>query len=181
MTTVIRVDVVLQEAVDTPYRDLVTRPTGVAVRDRVLRVLRDRAATDAELDFSAVGVLDFSCADEVVAKLAVVLHAAASPRLRLSGLRPDHIDAIEGALERHEGVVLVAFSSDAEPQLLGAAHDDWRTVIRALGQLGRTPAAPIADQLAWSVGRADRALRALADHQCVVAHPDATYELGAVA
>jgi len=45
--TPIRLDLVLREAVATPYRDLVTRSTGVAVRNHLLATLRDRPLADA--------------------------------------------------------------------------------------------------------------------------------------
>ena len=61
---------VLRRTVCDLYTDLVTRPTGAAVRDGIekqLAELGDRTLT--VIDFSYVGLLDYSCADEIVAKL----------------------------------------------------------------------------------------------------------------
>ena len=69
MNGVIPLDAVLREATRQAYRDLVTRPTGAAVRHRLVSTLRDHDRTEALLDFSRIGLVDFSCADEVVAKL----------------------------------------------------------------------------------------------------------------
>lgn len=60
----------LRRSVCHLYSDLVTRPTGAAVRREIehqLAAAGDRTLT--VIDFSQVGLLDFSCADEVVAKL----------------------------------------------------------------------------------------------------------------
>jgi hypothetical protein len=181
VSAIIRLDIVLHETVDTAYRDLVTRPTGAAIRHRVITVLRDMPDLDAELDFSEVGVMDFSCADEIVAKLLVETLGSQLPRLRLRGVRDDHAEAIDYALARYDLVVVAILASSPEPRLLGAAPEDWRAAFRTLTQLGRTAAPPVAEVLAWPVGRTTEALRGLVSRQCVVQHPDATYELGAVA
>lgn len=171
----------LREAVATPYRDLVTRPTGAAVRHRVMTVLRDTSACDAQLDFSDVGLMDFSCADEVIAKLLVETLNLPAQRLILRGVGAHHADAIEHALARYDLVIVAILTESPEPRLLGAAPDDWRATFRALTQLGRAPVPPIAAALSWPSWRATAALEGLTRRRCVVAHPDATFELGAVA
>ena len=59
----------LRETLTTPYSDMVTRSTGVALRDRIEQAITGASHRTTQLDFTAVGLLDFSCADEVVAKL----------------------------------------------------------------------------------------------------------------
>jgi hypothetical protein len=52
------------------YSNLVTRPTGAAVRNEIERLvgqMHERSLTI--IDFTHVSMIDFSCADEVVAKL----------------------------------------------------------------------------------------------------------------
>jgi hypothetical protein len=181
VSAIIRLDIVLHETVDTAYRDLVTRPTGAAVRHGVITVLRDLPDDHAELDFSEVGVMDFSCADEVVAKLLVETFGMQFPRLRLRGVRDDHAEAIEFALARYDLVMVAVLTSSPEPRLLGSAPEDWRAAFRTLTRLGRAAAPPVADQLAWPVERTTDALQGLASRHCVVQHPDATFELRAVA
>jgi len=181
MSAIIKLDVMLQEAVATPYRDLVTRPTGAAVRHRVLTVLRDTPDNDAQLDFSQVGLMDFSCADEVIAKLLVEILDLPVQRLMLRGVHENHADAIEHALARYDLVVVALLVESAEPLLLGSAPEDWRDAFRALTRLGRAAAPPVADALSWTVSRTMDALQGLARRRCVLAYPDATFELGAVA
>lgn len=181
MSAIIRLDVMLREAVATPYRDLVTRPTGAAVRDRLLTVLRDSSDSDAQLDFSEVGLMDFSCADEVIAKLLVAVLDQPLQRLMLRGVHENHADAIEHALARYDLVIVALLIESQELQLLGSAPEDWRDAFRVLTRLGRAAAAPVADALSWPVQRTSDALHGLARRRCVVAYPDATFELGAVA
>ena len=70
MISHIDVSSVLKRSVCDLYSNLVTRPTGAAVRigiEHHLDEIGDKSL--AVLDFSHVGLLDFSCADEIVAKL----------------------------------------------------------------------------------------------------------------
>ena len=63
------------------YSNLVTRPTGAAVRGQIERLLNDtREQTLTVIDFSQVSMIDFSCADEVIAKLLLRYCAEDPPR-----------------------------------------------------------------------------------------------------
>ncbi|HEY5088207.1 MAG TPA: hypothetical protein VII66_12685, partial [Gemmatimonadaceae bacterium] len=108
----IDVSTVLRRAVSESYSNLVTRPTGVAVR--VYIEAQIQAASDCVvtvIDFSSVGMMDFSCADEIVAKL-VMQHESGNPSFVFSGLSESHIEAIDVVLERH-GMSLVSQESDS--------------------------------------------------------------------
>ena len=69
MITHIVLEAVLRTSLAAPYADLVTRPTGRAVRASIEQAL-DADAGVALLDFTGVRLMDFSCADEIVAKLS---------------------------------------------------------------------------------------------------------------
>ena len=69
MRQTIRVERLLRESVETPYCNLVTRTTGRLVRRSIARELAAVDAPLALLDFSDVGLVDFSCADGIIAKL----------------------------------------------------------------------------------------------------------------
>lgn len=181
MSAVIRLDHMLREATEMSYRDLVTRPTGAAVRHRVVSTLRGQTSLDARLDFSHVGLVDFSCADEIVAKLLVMTADLPLTRLVLLGVREDHAEAIEHALICHGLAVVVFEAGAAQPRLLGSASADWHAAFGALSRFGRSTAHPVAEVLTWELTRARDALDGLAASRCVLAHPDATYELGGLA
>ena len=55
MKQTIRIEQVLRETVRTPYSDLVTRPTGRAVRSGIQQAMAAVPAGLALLDFSEVG------------------------------------------------------------------------------------------------------------------------------
>lgn len=111
----------LHQAVSAHFSNLVTRPTGVAVRSFIEAQLD--AQSDAQLesgtdavvtviDFSRVGMMDFSCADEIVAKLVMQRHGHMSDFV-FSGLSESHIEAIDVVLERH-GMSLVSHEADTD-------------------------------------------------------------------
>lgn len=82
---------------------LVTRETGRAVRAVIARELEAMAQGSVmTLDFSGVGIVDFSCADECLAKLVTRLIAGeyGEKYLRLTGLGESQRENIQVALER---------------------------------------------------------------------------------
>lgn len=98
------------------YSDLVTRPTGRVVRERIEQALRPAPPAVVRIDFTGVGCIDFSCADEIVAKLA---HG--QPVLVvLRGLRDGHFEAIEPVLARH-GLAILLEHEDGSLVALGPA------------------------------------------------------------
>ena len=108
----IDVSSVLRSAVSENYSNLVTRPTGVAVRVYIEEQLQAAAECAVTvIDFSSVGMMDFSCADEIVAKL-VMQHENGRPVFVFSGLSESHIEAIDVVLERH-GMSLVSHEADS--------------------------------------------------------------------
>jgi hypothetical protein len=89
--------------------NLVTRETGAVMRERLERELvADADPTVAFLDFSGVGVVDYSCADEVIAKLISRLLSGeyGTKFIVLKGLSPNQMENIEVALERKKLAVL---------------------------------------------------------------------------
>ena len=133
-----RIDVgsVLRYSANLPYADLVTRSTGAAVRRCIEAELAALADDDvATLDFTAIGMMDYSCADEVVAKLLLDLarRGARPSQLVFHGITDAHLEAIEDVL-RHHGLALVVHFADGAARLVGAVSDDMRppgTVVRA--------------------------------------------------
>ena len=61
---------ILKEELKNGSKDLVTRPSGQVIRERIERdIEREKDGTVVTLDFSNIGIIDYSCADEIVAKL----------------------------------------------------------------------------------------------------------------
>ncbi len=136
------------------YSNLVTRPTGAAVRTQIEALLADaRVRSLTVIDFSHVGMIDFSCADEVVAKLLLRnVEAERAPReayFLFRGVNDDHWDAIETVLERH-GLALVLETADGA-RIVGTLEERERTAWQAVYQLGRTRAADLAGALGSAI------------------------------
>lgn len=162
----IRVDRVLAETVTAPYRVLVTRPTGAAVRSRIQEVLAAAACEAVLLDFSAVDCLDFSCADEVVAKLLLGMGRDRPVMVAVRGLCDEQREAVQHVLEHH-GLAVAVLAVQGPPELLGATTDDLHAAFAALWTRGPLDAPGLAELAGWELDRAERALDALARHRVV--------------
>jgi hypothetical protein len=129
---------VLERTVTSLYSHLVTRPTGRAVRMAIEARLQSAGARSLSLiDLSEVVILDFSCADEVVARL--VEDAARSPTHEaffvFRGVHEPHRDQIEVVLERR-GLATVAETDPGQFRLLGCRSDREERVWASLEQRG---------------------------------------------
>ena len=109
----IDVHAVLQRSVPGYYADLVTRPTGRAVREQIERAIVGGEPAVARIDFSGVGCIDYSCADEVIAKLLREVRV-----LLLRGLSDGHREMIEPVLLGH-GLAAVLEQPDGTLETLG--------------------------------------------------------------
>jgi hypothetical protein len=134
VTLLIDVGAVLRGNVCELYSNLLTRPTGAAVRHAIERqVVEVGSPVVTTIDFSQVHLLDVSCADEIIAKLLLRYDEATNPLngyLLLRGIREDHLDAIDAVLEKRS-LALVAWH-DGLAELHGivdtAERSHWETV-----------------------------------------------------
>jgi hypothetical protein len=176
MIEIIRIGHLLRETATSPYRNLVTRPTGAAVRHGIEAALSRSDCLTALLDFSDIELLDFSCAEEIVAKL-LLAQVAERPRfVVLRGLREDQHDAIEQVLTHHR-LAVAALVPESEPLLLGAVSHDARAAFACVCRLGRACAADLAHALDWPEERAGSALESLTLHRLVRPEGDLRYPL----
>jgi hypothetical protein len=152
---------VLRRTVCDLYSDLVTRPTGAAVRTGIEQQLADaKERTLTIIDFTHVGLLDYSCADEIVAKLLVSYCEPAGegsangsrivpPRdcyFLFKGVSDSHLDAIDAVLQRR-GLALVAQSDDGLLVLIGTVDERERRTWEAVTRLGRAVPADVATEV----------------------------------
>ena len=165
MIQTIRIGHLLREAVAAPYRNLVTRPTGAAVRTRIEETLAGSNCQTAMLDFSEIELVDLSCADEVVAKL--LLAGRNAYFFVLQGLREDHHEAIDHVLTHHHLAVAAVPPGSREPRLLGWVASDAREAFSCICDRGPLGAADLARALGWLEARSREALRDLALHRLV--------------
>ena len=175
---------VLRRTVCDLYSDLVTRPTGAAVRtgiEQQLAEMGDRTLT--VIDFSHVGLLDFSCADEIVAKLLLRYCADQPPReayFLFRGVSESHLDAIETVLERH-GLAIVSQESDGSVMLIGVVNDRERSAWEAMFRLGRIAPEELAREVGLGVQQAVELLDALVRRRLVMRFAEGYVAVGASA
>ena len=184
MITHIDLGAMLRRTVCELYSDLVTRPTGAAVRTGIEQQLSELAGrTLTVIDFSRVGLLDFSCADEIVAKLLVRCQAddpAHDAYFLLSGIRDLHVEPIEAVLERR-ALAVVAHPAAGLPDLLGVADGTERAVWSALDRLGRATAPEVATAAGLPAGDAEPTLESLCGRRVIMRDDHEFVALGAVA
>ncbi len=136
---------VLQRTVTSLYSHLVTRQTGRAVRLAIEIQLRTAGERSLSLiDLSEVVIIDFSCADEVVAQL---LEGSRQSRTHeaffvFRGVHEPHRDQIETVLERR-GLAAVAETDPGTYQLLGRRTDGEARMWAELEQRGLVEAAEL--------------------------------------
>ncbi len=161
---------ILQDAVRCGYGDLVTRPTGRAVRSSVEEMLPEQAdGNTVVIDFSAVRCLDISCADEVVGKL--LLQYGQGQYFVLSGVTEAHCESINLVLERHR-MTVVAQSRDGSLQVLGPLDEPVRRAFVAVQQSDVSAASDVADRLALSREAAQPLLDELLTRRLVTQEAD---------
>lgn len=184
---------VLRRTVCDLYSDLVTRPTGAAVRSGIEQQLaeaKDRTLT--VIDFTHVGLLDFSCADEIVAKLLVSYCEPSADRLTgatrivpprdcyflFKGVSDSHLDAIDAVLQRR-GLALVAQSGDGLITLIGTVDEIERRAWEAVSRLGRAAPADLAREVGVEEPQAEVMLDALSRRRLVMRFDEGYVAVGA--
>lgn len=171
----------LRRTVTSFYSNLVTRPTGRAIRMGVESQIAEMEPVHevflSVLDFSQVNILDYSCADEIVAKLLlrfVTDDRPAEAYFIARGLQDHHLEAVEAVLERH-GLLLVAEGEFGEPQLLGPTNPLERACWSALIGLGRASAEEIGMFCGVATSAVDAALGRLLTQRVAVPLPLASF------
>ncbi len=157
----IDVSTLVRGTVASLHPNLVTRPTGRAVRAAIEgRLVGLHSLSVSLIDFTQIRVLDFSCADEVVAKLLLRYMRPDRPRnafflFRASGDVQRH--AVKEVLGR-QGLAAVCDVGTGCFQLLGQASAGERRVWETLER--RQQIAP-GDSVATLGNQGERLLRKL--------------------
>ena len=132
----------IKEELKNGSSDLVTRPSGQVVRNRIERdVAKEDNGAVIALDFSKIGIIDYSCADEIVAKLISRLLGGeyGDKYFILIGLNDNQRENIEVALER-KALAAIAEKKNGEKVLLGTLHNYLRETLDLILKKGRLSA-----------------------------------------
>lgn len=139
----------VRRSVASLYSHLVTRPTGRALRLGIESQIGEQGHVCLSvLDFTQVVVLDYSCADEAVAKLIQRYLSPERPAdayFVARGLAEQHREPIDEVLLRH-GLTLVA-ELDGGFSLLGRYSPEERSAWEAVQQRGAASPADVAAAL----------------------------------
>lgn len=164
----------------TLFSYLVTRHTGRTVRTNVERQMAAAGPTVlAVLDLHDVPLIDFSCADEIVAKLVRLASGGSSRRrfVLFRGIAEHHLEPIESALRR-QGLAAAAEDADGRPLLMGKIDASAVSVWREVCALGHTRASPLAVRLDLPLPRVRGLLEDLVTRALVIQDGDRYVSLG---
>lgn len=165
----------VRRSVASLYSHLVTRPTGQALRMGIESQLAELGEFCVSiLDFTQVVVLDYSCADEAVAKLILRYQRADRPAevfFLARGVAEQHLEPIEAVLHRHE-LALVAEIEGSGYELIGRVAARERLAWQAVQDLGYAGAGDIATRMECTETDALQALEALALRRAVLRHTE---------
>ena len=154
----------VRRTVASLYSHLVTRPTGHALRLGIESQIAELGRFCVSvLDFTQVIVLDYSCADEAVAKLILRYQRDDRPSdayFIARGLSEQHVEPIEEVLARHD-LALVAEIESAGFTLLGHVSEEERDVWTLLHEVGAAEPDEISRRLDAVRRDVDAALGAL--------------------
>src|SRR5512139_2070703 len=146
MILTIRLDDILRITGPAPSRHLVTRPTGAAIRGAIQSAIAASPAPTTRLDFAAVELIDFSCADEIVAKL--LLATESGRYVVVCNVDESQAEAIDHVLDRQD-LAVVALPRDGTPCVLGRTTPDLRAAFAAVLAAGPGDSTRLAAHLAW--------------------------------
>lgn len=139
----------LKEELKNGSSDLVTRQSGQMIRERIERdIEKEENGSVIALDFSQIGVVDYSCADEIVAKLISRLLSGeyGDKYIVLTGLNENQKENIEVALER-KGLAVMAELRDGGKALIGSLNNYLLKTLELILKKGRITAGELSDIL----------------------------------
>jgi hypothetical protein len=137
----------LKEELRNGSSDLVTRASGQAIRERIERDIENEKNGEViALDFSKIGVIDYSCSDEIVAKLIsrLLSNEYGDKYILLSGLNESQKENIEVALERKDLAVMTEMR-DGERALLGNLNNYLKETLTFIEKKKKTTAKDFSD------------------------------------
>ena len=140
---------VLKEELGNGSSDLVTRQSGQTIRERIERdIVKEKDGEIISLDFSKIGVIDYSCADEIVAKLVsrLLSNEYGDRYIVLIGLTENQRENIEVALERKE-LAVMAQMRDKEKVLIGNLNKYLKDTLNLIAKKGNITAKELSEKM----------------------------------
>lgn len=139
----------LKEELNNGTNDLVTRQSGQVMRQRIEKDMgNEDDGSVIALDFSGIGVIDYSCADEIIAKLVSRLLGGeyGDRYLLLTGLNDNQRENIEVALERKD-LAVRAETGGGKNILLGNLNNYLKETLQHIERKGKTTSREISEAM----------------------------------
>ncbi|MEW6162581.1 MAG: DUF4325 domain-containing protein [Nitrospirota bacterium] len=139
----------IKEELKNGSSDLVTRPSGQVIRERIERdITKEDNGAIVALDFSKIGIIDYSCADEVVAKLISRLLGGeyGDKYIILTGLNENQKENIEVALERKE-LAVMAQMNNGKKIFIGNLNNYLKETLNFILKKGKITASDLSESL----------------------------------
>lgn len=137
----------LKEELKNGSSDLVTRQSGQVIRERIKRnIEKEKDGEVIALDFSKIGVIDYSCADEIVAKLIsrLLSNEYGDKYILLAGLNDNQKENIEVALERKD-LAVIADMKNGKKILLGNLNNYLKETLELIVKKGKITAKELSE------------------------------------
>jgi len=140
---------IIDQELNNGSNDLVTRETGNRIRERIERELKLlKESVIILLDFSNIGIIDYSCGDEIVAKLVSRLISGeyGEKYILIKGLSPYQQENIEVALERKRLSVL-NLTEKGPLEIIGPLNNYLKETLFFVMRNGKMTSREVADRL----------------------------------
>lgn len=140
---------ILKEELKNGSSDLVTRQSGQAILKRIEKdMAQEEQGTVIGLDFSGIGIIDYSCADEIVAKLLSRLLSGeyGDKYLILRELNENQKENIEVAIER-KSLAVFSRMRDGRELLLGSLNNYLKETLEIILKKNKVTAKELSDAL----------------------------------
>ncbi|MBN2482987.1 MAG: STAS-like domain-containing protein [Candidatus Omnitrophica bacterium] len=129
---------VIQKEINGTYVDLVTRQVGRVVFSKLESEIKGLAeGTVLVIDFSGIGAIDYSCADEIFAKLIsrLQLNEYGEKYIAFKNLTSGHKENIQIVLEKKDLAVLIREKNGWD--ILGALDDYLLQTLKVIMKEGQ--------------------------------------------
>lgn len=139
----------LKEELKNGSNDLVTRHSGQVMRERIERdIAKEEDGTVVALDLSRTGIIDYSCADEIMAKLISRLLGGeyGDKYITLTGLNENQKENIEVALERKD-LAVMGEMRDGKHILLGSLNNYLKETLHLILKKGKITARELSEAM----------------------------------
>jgi hypothetical protein len=139
----------LKEELKNGSSDLVTRPSGQVIRNRIEKDIgKEKNGEVVALDFSKIGIIDYSCADEVIAKLIsrLLSNEYGDRYIILTGLNENQKENIEVALERKD-LAVMAEVRNGKKILIGSLNNYLKETLNLILKRGKITAKELSEAM----------------------------------